>query len=630
MTKIQKLGSLSRRIMLLALDAAFINIAFVLALQFRFDMQRVPTYVYYINLYAEYAWPVLTACGLGCFALCRLYSRLWEYAGVDELISLVFCSGLCMGAMLVLNEILYRAGAMARLFPRTVFPVAALLLILFAGGLRLMMILWGRMANPSAAGGHARRRVLVVGAGFAGAQVIREYISRRRATGRIVCVVDDDPAKANTRISGLKVTFGIDNIPELAEKHRVDDIIVAIPSATPDQMRRILGICTSTNCRVLMMPARKDVTEDSIHISNLRDISINDLLSREEVRLDAEVIRRYITDSVVLVTGGGGSIGSELCRQIARFQPKQLVIFDIYENNAYELQSELRLRYGDTLSVQVLIGSVRDMARLEAVFSECRPDVVFHAAAHKHVPLMEDSPAEAIKNNVGGTLNVARCADEFGVKRFVMISTDKAVNPTNVMGASKRIAELCVQEMARRSKTQFMMVRFGNVLGSNGSVIPLFKSQIAAGGPVTVTHPEITRYFMTIPEAAQLVLQAGAAEETGKIYVLDMGTPVKMVDLARNLIRLAGYKPDEDIKITYIGLRPGEKLYEELMRPEEQAGMTRTAHEKIFVAPPTELDETVFDGQIRALLDTAHNDPAAIRDAIRSVVPEYVETAGDR
>ena len=624
-SKRQRARGLRQTLLMMVLDAAFINIAFLLALLFRFEMQQTWLFRLYFRMYLRWAWPALTAGCVGCFALFRLYNRLWKYAGVEELLSLVFASGLCMGLMLGANEICYRAGLFTRCFPRTAFAVTWLLLYTFAGSLRLLLAFFARGAHSNA--DSAERRVLLVGAGFAGAQVIREF----RATGgdgrRIVCVVDDDINKANSRLNRVKVENDISRVPELVKQYRIDEIIVAIPSASPEQLRRILGICSSADCRVQMIPAMKDVSDNALQVSSLRDVSINDLLSRDEVHLSTDSIREYLTDKVVLVTGGGGSIGSELCRQIARFQPRQLIIFDIYENNAYDLQTELNLLYGDALPVRVLIGSVRDVKRLEAVFEEYRPSVVFHAAAHKHVPLMEDSPAEAIKNNVAGTINVARCADKYGANRFVMPSTDKAVNPTNVMGASKRVAELAVQTMARHSKTQYMVVRFGNVLGSNGSVIPKFKSQIAAGGPVTVTDPRMTRYFMTIPEASQLVLEACSANESGKIFVLDMGTPVKILDLARNLIRLAGYKPDEDIKIVYTGPRPGEKINEELFNPLEQAGMEKTAHEKIFVAPATPLDEADFRARLANLLRVAAEDPENVREAIRAVVPEYTELA---
>jgi len=454
--------------------------------------------------------------------------------------------------------------------------------------------------------------------------MIRELNARGFREGLPVVAVDDDPAKANTRIMGIPVLKGVENIPRYVEKYQINEIVIAIPSASLAQRKQILDICTQTSCKLKLVPTLRDVTGKTEKIGETRDVNIADLLCREEVRLDMGAISSYLKDRVVLVTGGGGSIGSELCRQIARFEPRRLVIFDIYENNAYELANELNAKYGKALPLTVLIGSVRDLNRLEQLFEEIQPEVVFHAAAHKHVPLMEDSPAEAVKNNVFGTYNVARCADKYGVKRMVTLSTDKAVNPTNVMGATKRVTEMILQWMARRSKTKFMAVRFGNVLGSNGSVIPLFMQQIARGGPVTVTHPEITRYFMTIPEASQLVLQAASIGESGNIFVLDMGTPVKIADLAKNLIRLSGLKPEEDVKISFCGLRPGEKLYEELMLTEEAETLDNTRFEKINVLRPMEIDQA-FERKLEALESCARQDPTAVREVLKTLVPTYRE-----
>ena len=425
---------------------------------------------------------------------------------------------------------------------------------------------------------------------------------------------------------GIPVLKGIENIPDYVEKFQVNEIVIAIPSASLAQRKQILDICTRTGCKLKLVPTLRDVTGKTEKIGETRDVNIADLLCREEVHLDMGAISAYLKDRVVLVTGGGGSIGSELCRQIARFEPRRLVIFDIYENNAYELANELNAKYGKALPLTVLIGSVRDMIRLDQVFDQIRPEVVFHAAAHKHVPLMEDSPAEAVKNNVFGTYNVVRCADKYGVKRMVTLSTDKAVNPTNVMGATKRVTEMILQWMAGRSKTKYMAVRFGNVLGSNGSVIPLFMQQIARGGPVTVTHPEITRYFMTIPEASQLVLQAASIGESGNIFVLDMGTPVKIADLAKNLIRLSGLRPDEDVKISFCGLRPGEKLYEELMLTEEAETLDNTRFEKINVLRPVVIDAS-FEEKLNALESCAAADPESVRDVLKELVPTFKEEA---
>ena len=420
---------------------------------------------------------------------------------------------------------------------------------------------------------------------------------------------------------GVRVTYNCDSIPRLAKEYEIDEIIIAIPSANSVQTNRIIKKCTETNCALKMIPAISDISDGEYN--SLRDLNITDLLFRDEVQIDVESIAKYITDKTVLVTGGGGSIGSELCRQIAKFNPKLLVIFDIYENNAYELFSELKNKYGEKLNAIVRVGTIRDINCVENVFKEYKPQVVFHAAAHKHVPLMEIVPAEAVKNNVFGTHNVAKCADKYGCDRFVLLSTDKAVNPTNVMGATKRITELIIQEFASKSKTKFVAVRFGNVLGSNGSVIPLFQRQIKEGGPVTVTHKDITRFFMTIPEASRLVLQAAALGESGRIFVLNMGEQVKIDELARNLIKLSGYIPDKDIQIVYTGLRAGEKLYEELIMDEEKDQMQLVYHDKIFVTKPIDMDYENFENNLQKLKNSCEKDAHAVKLEIKKIVPNY-------
>ena len=462
--------------------------------------------------------------------------------------------------------------------------------------------------------------VMVVGAGWAGATTIRD--TRLSGDATVVIAVDDDPAKAGTRIGRVKVLYSTENIPEYARRYAIDEIIIAIPSASAVDKRRIMNICAQTDCKLRYVPMLSEVVDGKPQMGAVRDVNIADLLCRDEVKLDMDSIRSYLTDRTVLVTGGGGSIGSELCRQIARFSPKRLIIFDIYENNAYELLYELRQKYGSALNAEVLIGSIRDRKRLEAVFAQYRPDVVFHAAAHKHVPLMEDSPNEAVKNNVFGTYNTAQAAVKHGVKKFVLISTDKAVNPTNIMGASKRLCEMIIQMMSRRHTcTDFVAVRFGNVMGSNGSVVPLFKKQIAEGGPVTVTHPEITRFFMTIPEAVSLILQAAYYAKGGEIFVLDMGNPVKIDDMARNLIRLSGYEPDVDIKIVYTGLRPGEKLYEELLMAEE--GLRETTNKLIHIGNPIEMDDDLFLLQLARLETACENEADNMKEIVEEIVPTY-------
>lgn len=420
---------------------------------------------------------------------------------------------------------------------------------------------------------------------------------------------------------GIRVTHNCANIPRLAKEYEIDEIVVAVPSATNVQIKRIMDYCTQTDCTLKMIPPMSDISSGSYQV--LRDVNITDLLFRDEVQLDINSISDYIMNKTILVTGGGGSIGSELCRQIAKFHPKKLIIFDIYENNAYELYNELKNKYDNKLNIIVRIGSIRDINCIEKVFEEYKPDVVFHAAAHKHVPLMEYVPGEAVKNNVFGTLNVAKSADKFGCDRFVLLSTDKAVNPTNIMGATKRITELIIQHLSAKSHTKYVAVRFGNVLGSNGSVIPLFQKQIKSGGPVTVTHPDITRFFMTIPEASRLVLQAAALGTSGRIFVLDMGEPVKINDLARNLIRLSGYIPDKDIKIEYTGLRPGEKLYEELIMDEEKDNMKKAFGNKIFVTNPVDLDYDKFDKQLETLEKAAYNAPSKVPNIIKEILPNY-------
>lgn len=462
---------------------------------------------------------------------------------------------------------------------------------------------------------------MIIGAGETGSMIIKEMKSAPETSGIPVVAIDDNRAKRGSRIHGVKVVGGRESIIRAAARYNVDQILLAIPTSKKKDLQEILQICSKTGCQLKTVPEYSEVLENGVDTQSIRDVEITDLLGRDEITLDVDEICGYLKDKTVLVTGGGGSIGSELCRQIALFNPKKIIIFDIYENNAYDLQNELLMRF-KRLNLEVLIGSVRDAVRVNHVFEVCRPDVVFHAAAHKHVPLMELSPGEAVKNNVFGTLNVAKAADKYGVKRMVLISTDKAVNPTNVMGATKRICELIIQYFSRHSKTDFVAVRFGNVLGSNGSVIPLFKKQIASGGPVTVTHPDIIRYFMTIPEAARLVLQAGGMAKGGEIFVLDMGQPVKIADLARNLIRLSGYEPDVDIKIVYTGLRPGEKLYEELLLDSE-GGCAKTSHELIYIGTPIPFSEETFLSELDTLRHCAGVDNVRMMEIIHHLVPTY-------
>lgn len=624
---VSRLRSIGFLVAQVLFDAVIINLSMLLAMQMRYE-PSVP--LYQIRIFAN-LWPVMTALGFLAFYVTKMYRTLWRYASVGDALHIMIGTGLTMAATLAFGMVMDALGTNRFIMgSKTVYPIAWLLLMMMAGAQRFGVRLINQIGVKNRAlKKDACSRVMVVGAGWAGANLIRELNARGFRDGLPVVAVDDDPGKAGTRIMGIPVLRGIENIPNYVKKYDINEIVIAIPSASLAQRKEILDVCTKTDCKLKLVPTLRDVTGNTEKIGEIRDVNIADLLCREEVHLDMGAISAYLKDRVVLVTGGGGSIGSELCRQIARFAPRRLVIFDIYENNAYELANELSAKYGKNLPLTVLIGSVRDMTRLQQVFETVQPEVVFHAAAHKHVPLMEFSPAEAVKNNVFGTLNVARCADMYGVRRMVTLSTDKAVNPTNVMGATKRVTEMILQWMAGRSNTKYMAVRFGNVLGSNGSVIPLFMQQIARGGPVTVTHPEITRYFMTIPEASQLVLQAASIGESGNIFVLDMGTPVRIADLAKNLIRLSGLRPEEDVKIAYCGLRPGEKLYEELMLTEEAETLDNTRFDKINVLRPVVIGED-FEDKLAALETCAGQEPASVREALRAMVPTYRDESQDK
>lgn len=618
--------NISQTVLQVAIDIILINVAMLVALYLKYDMEPHASELRRLS----YLWPVMTAFCVSSFALSGLYRALWQYASIQEAFQIFVGTSMGMFATFAFGLITHAIQPNPGYFffgSGTVYPIAwfVLILLVFAQRFSIRGLKSIKIKNKLPKG-VKRNRVMIVGAGFGGAAVLREFSATGFRNGQPVVFVDDDAKKTGTRIGKYPVLRGINNIPEYVERYFIDDIVIAIPSATVDEMRKIMEICASTSCGLFMVPAMHDVTDGQPQMGKMRSVNIADLLFRDEVRLDTASISGYLTGKTVLVTGGGGSIGSELCRQIARFSPAKIVIFDVFENGAFELVDELKLKCGDSLNVEIMIGSVRDRARVEAVFEEIRPAVVFHTAAHKHVPLMERSPAEAVKNNVLGTFNVARCADQYRVKRFVLISTDKAVNPTNVYGATKRISEMVIQYMGKHSKTAFLAVRFGNVLGSNGSVVKLFMQQIEAGGPVRVMHPEITRYFMTIPEAAQLVLQAGAIGENGTIFVLDMGVPVKIADLARNLIRLSGYKPDEEIKIEFVGLRPGEKMYEELMMGEEKDTVDKTAHDKIFIIHPPEVDEGTFIQKLEQLRRVAEEHPGRIREEILKLVPTYQYT----
>jgi FlaA1/EpsC-like NDP-sugar epimerase len=573
--------------------------------------------------------PWITLICLAVFALFRFYSTMWEFASMEELLQIFYgttvaCFIVAVCGYTIFPNIFVDSYAMqSRHFPLLVYIMGWLLTLFLVGGSRFCIRFSHRRKGKRLGRNQeaSTKRVMVVGAGEMGSLVIKEMKNAPQSKGIPIVAIDDDKKKRGTRIHGVKVVGGRESIPKMAAHYNIDEIILAIATAKQSDKRQIIDICSKTDCRLKTIPALYEILEGSTDPLRVRDVNILDLLGRDEIKLNTEEISGYLENKTIIVTGGGGSIGSELCRQIACFHPKKLVVFEIYENNAYELQNELKRRFPE-LDMEVIIGSVRDRTRIDHVFRCFQPDVVFHAAAHKHVPLMELSPGEAIKNNVFGTLNVAQACDKFHVKRMVLISTDKAVNPTSIMGATKRICELIIQYYSRHSKTGFVAVRFGNVLGSSGSVIPLFQQQIAEGGPVTVTHPDMVRYFMTIPEAARLVIQAGGMAKGGEIFVLDMGEPVKIVDLARNLIRLSGYEPDVDIKIKYTGLRPGEKLYEEMLLDSE-GGCKKTSHELIYIGNPIPFNEETFIDDIEALRTVAGVNNRKMMEIVHRLVPTY-------
>ncbi len=556
---------------------------------------------------------LLTLC---IFYFFRMYHSLWAFAGETELQNLVMAGV----ASTVVNSVgLQFFKTAGQPVPRSYYFLYMFVLIsmIFASrfSYRFLRSHKHKLQNKKNV-----ISVMVIGAGEAGNVIIKEIVNSNFSTMVIKCIIDDDKEKWGKYIQGIRVTGGRDKIVESADIYDIDEIIVAMPAISRSEMRQILEICKETNCKLRSLPGMYQLVNGEVNVSKLRDVEVEDLLGRDPISVDLDSILGYVQNKTVLVTGGGGSIGSELCRQIASHKPGQLVILDIYENNVYDIQQELKTKYPE-LKMTVLIASVRNTNRMNWIFEKYRPDIVYHAAAHKHVPLMEDSPNEAVKNNVFGTWKTVQAAAFYGVKKFVLISTDKAVNPTNIMGASKRICEMIIQTFNNHYETEFVAVRFGNVLGSNGSVIPLFRKQIMAGGPVTVTHPDIIRYFMTIPEAVSLVLQAGAYAKGGEIFVLDMGEPVKILDLAENLIRLSGYRVGEDIKIEFTGLRPGEKLYEELLMDEE--GMKETANKLIHVGRPIEIDEMRFFAQLKKLKEESKNESGDIRPLIHEIVPTY-------
>lgn len=570
-----------KQIWLLIIDFWLIQVALCLSFFLRFEGTLPQNF---LSLYGSLIVPI-TVFKISAFIFSNLYKKVWRYANLYELIAII--RGVTISTVVFSGYVFF-----FRLnLPRSIAILDWMITIILIGGSRFVVRMWKEYRSSNITQKNARK-VLIVGAGDAGEMVLKEYKKHKELNTQIVGFIDDDPAKSNLLIHDVRVLGNRNQIPQIIQRYAVDEVVIAIPSASGKEIREIHKFCSSNNVTVRILPGVFEIINGDVSLNQIREVLVEDLLGREPVKINMEEIAAYLTGKTVLITGGGGSIGSELCRQVANFKPEKLIVFDISENNVYDIDLELKDRYKH-LDIVPIIGSIRDLSKLRYVFSKFKPDVVFHAAAHKHVPLMEHNSEEAVKNNIFGTRNVAMVADEFSVERFVMISTDKAVNPTNIMGATKRVAEMIIQDMSKKSKTKFVAVRFGNVLGSRGSVIPLFKKQIVQGGPVTVTHPEINRFFMTIPEASQLVIQAGALGQGGEVFVLDMGKPVKIVDLAHDLIELSGLKVGEDIEIRITGLRPGEKLYEELLSDSE--GTQATKHERIYVAKLEEIDALLLE-----------------------------------
>lgn len=644
---------------LLIYDIVTINLSYFIGLWLRFDLQYSKIPSEYLMAFIKFA-PFYTAFSIIVFYMMHMYNSLWRFASFNELTSIMMAT-VVTGTAHVVGITLF-----VRRMPIAYYVFGICAQFIFTTGIRFgyrFVNLERAKREKAEKSAHVKHHVMVIGAGAAGMTVLRELHNSRELTSRACCVIDDNPNKWNRFIEGTPIVGGRDTILENVEKYDIDTIMLTMPSASAKDKRDILNICKETNCELKSLPGIYQLANGEVLLSKMKSVAIEDLLGRDQIKVDMAEIFNQLKGKTILVTGGGGSIGSELCRQIAAHEPKQLIIFDVYENNAYEIEQELRRKYKDRLNLVVLIGSVRDTRRIDMVFEKFRPDIVYHAAAHKHVPLMETSPNEAIKNNVVGTYKTAYAALNYGAQKFVLISTDKAVNPTNIMGASKRLCEMVIQSMdvisrtgkknllpllhahrdvddpmdradvgggndvrentvsKAKNRTQFVAVRFGNVLGSNGSVIPLFKKQIEAGGPVTVTHPDIVRYFMTIPEAVSLVLQAGTYAAGGEIFVLDMGEPVKIDSLARNLIKLSGFEPDVDIKISYSGLRPGEKLYEEKLMAEE--GLKKTDNDLIHIGQPIPFDTEKFLGQLETLAAESYENSDHIVELVESIVTTF-------
>ena len=602
------------RMMILAIADALLvalNSYLALIIRYEFHLDAIPAnYLEYTKLFII---PNILVT-LIIFWIIRLYHSVWTFAGIREVILAFGASMLCAVFQVFVMSMFQM------MLPRSCYIIYFFLLCVTTVVTRFSYRALRRIKQRLSHSGREILNTMVIGAGKEGSMLVREIQESRHLLRNVRCFIDDNPSKKGKYLCGIPVVGNREAIAEAVKKYKIDEIVIAIPRIKASNRRELLGICNETGCKIKLLPAMYQLVNEEVSVSKLREVSIEDLLGRDSVKIDLSSVEGYLHEKTVLVTGGGGSIGSELCRQIAKCNPKCLIIFEIYENNAYEIQQELR-RNHPHLHLEVLIGSVRNTTRIESVMQLYRPDIVFHAAAHKHVPLMEDSPNEAIKNNVFGTYKTARAADKYGVKKFVLISTDKAVNPTNIMGASKRMCEMIVQMFSRHSDTEYVAVRFGNVLGSNGSVIPLFKKQMAAGGPITVTHPDIIRYFMTIPEAVSLVLQAGAYAKGGEIFVLDMGEPVRIDDLAKNLIRLSGYTLGVDMDIEYTGLRPGEKLYEELLTKEE--GLLKTDNDLIFIGKPLLFDEGEFLKGMERLEEAISEERFDVKEIVSDIVPTY-------
>lgn len=606
---------LNRIVALILMDIMSILVSSFMALYIRFEFSFSAMLREYLVKW-EHILPYNIVFTLLFFTLWKLYKSVWRYASATELINIVFAVSCAALAQMIF------CYATDWRMPRSYYVIYWFLLFcctcIIRFSYRILRLINSKRKEIT--GANECNNVMIIGAGAAANAIIKEIESSQYLSLKVKCIVDDHEGCHGKIMRGIPIIGGREKILEGVANHSIDEIIFAIPSASTKTRKEILDICKETGCKLRALPGMYQLINGDVSITKLKDVEIEDLLGREPIQINTNEVLNYVCGKVVLVTGGGGSIGSELCRQIAAHNPKQLVIVDIYENNAYEIQQELIRKYPD-LNLIVLIASVRNTTRINKIFETYRPNIVYHAAAHKHVPLMETSPNEAIKNNVMGTYKTALAADKYGVEKFVLISTDKAVNPTNIMGASKRLCEMVVQMMNQKSKTNYVAVRFGNVLGSNGSVIPLFRKQIAEGGPVTVTHPDIIRYFMTIPEAVSLVLQAGAYARGGEIFVLDMGEPVKIADLAKNLIKLSGYRVGEDIEIKYTGLRPGEKMYEELLMSEE--GLKKTANKMIFIGKPIDFDAELFEQQLKRLGEEAKSEEADIRKLVKEIVPTY-------